>query len=141
MKSQLVPHGATKFRENSADSVTFHLAEHTAALPSIVTISRTLPTPRKGNAGTMKIFVNFRKSILINSGLADEKIVLQISKLETSIPVGISAAAARVNVRDSLLGFITTDSNPDNTTAGRDQSLEDMLVTGILPDQHGDPTV
>lgn len=141
MKSQVVPHGAIKFRENSADSVTFNLSGHTAALPRTLTISRVLPTPRKGNPGTVKIYMNTRRSFLVDVGTANERTVLAISKNETSIPVGIDAAEAGVFIRTSISGIVGDDDGQgDVSLAGRDASCIDLFVQGLLPDQHGDPT-
>lgn len=83
----LLPQNAVKFRENSADSVVFHLQGSTPSMPKSLTVTRILPTARKGNAGTMKIMINVR----ITSNLGDQitpRYVPTILKLETSCPVG-----------------------------------------------------
>jgi hypothetical protein len=88
--ANLLQDGAKKFRENSADSVLFHLNQHTPALPRTLTSTRELPKPRKGNLGTNKTFLNFRiMRNIATTGEAD-KLVPQIVKIETSNPVGIT---------------------------------------------------
>jgi hypothetical protein len=92
---QFIQPGASKFRENSADSVVFNLEGHTPEYPRSLTMTRTLPVPRKGNAGTSKVLLNFRVSA--NIGTADvPKIVPTILKIETSIPVGTSVDVVKV---------------------------------------------
>jgi len=139
-KSQIVIFGATKFRENSADSVTFHCDDHTAGLPSTQSFSRILPTPRKGNLGTVKALMNARKAFVINSGTATEKSVLGIIKVETSVPVGVSENEFRLYLTEVLKGYNTSQSENGGSDAGRNKSNTDMTVNGLLPDEFGDPT-
>lgn len=137
-KSQIVTPGSRKFRENSADSVTFHNTDHSAVLPDTTSISRSLPTPRKGNMGTTKISLNCRKAFVIHKDTANEKTVLGIIKVETSVPVGIDADDFYSLVYQSLQGFITQS---DGTSyEGRLESIVRLVVNGELPDSFGDPT-
>lgn len=137
-KSQIVQSGSEKFRENSADSVTFHNGSHTAILPDTVTISRSLPTPRKGNMGTTKISLNCRKAFVIHEGTANEKTVLGIVKVETSVPVGIDPNELFDFVYAALYGF--SSYRGDMTANGRRESVIQLAVNGKLPDGFGDPT-
>lgn len=119
------PFGSKKFRENSADSVLFHLKDHTPELPRTLTVTRTLPTPRKGNAGTMKVQFNLRRNYQIPNGTGF-KTVPAIVKLETSMPVGLKPREC-IETLISLIGVTSLDANFD-------EIREAIFIRGELPD-------
>jgi len=119
------PIGTKKFRENSADSVLFHLEGHTPELPRTLTVTRNLPTPRKGNAGTMKVTFNVRRSFTLPQGTG-YKVVPAIVKLETSMPVGLTAGQC-IETLNQIMGCVTNDTAYYDT-------LESIFVLGELPD-------
>ncbi len=123
--NDIKPFGSKKFRENNADSVLFHLKDHTPELPRTLTVTRTLPTPRKGNAGTMKVMFNIRRTYEIPSGTGF-KTVPAIVKLETSMPVGLKPRECI----ETLMSFggITTD------VVDYDETREAIFIRGELPD-------
>jgi len=128
----LLPDGAVKFRENSADSVLFHLKEHTPSAPATMTITRTLPKPRKGNNGTVKVLINARRHVDIQvDGSEGTRSVPVICKLETSLPVG-----AEVEVLRSLFGdiknFVATG------VASIHDDVRNVFEIGLLPDGSGE---
>lgn len=128
-KHNLLPADSIKFRENSADSVVYHLENHTSALPHTMTITRSLPVPRKGNAGTMKIFINVRKTVVMATPDGDRAVPL-ISKLETSLPVGCS-------IQDFISGCFTPLSALTGTHIEIAKEQQDLFQTGLLPDNTG----
>lgn len=134
--SQLIPLRSVKFRENSADSVTFNMDGHGADEPRTVTISRSLPTPRKGNQGTVKTFINVRKTVIINEDTANEKPVVAILKIETSVPVGCSDSAIMDMFKSILDGLTTTG---EYSEPGRIRSMSNLFIKGLLPNRSGDP--
>lgn len=122
---QILPVNTVKFRENSSDSVVFHLEGSTAEMPYTMTFTRQLPTARKGNNGTMKTFVNIRFTVNIGT---DEvpKYVPQVVKLETSIPVGSEVTTF---VNKLLYPIRLLSSNNADTI----DELERVFVHGLLP--------
>lgn len=120
--------GTRKFRENSADSVTYHLSGHTATNPRTITISRTLPTPRKGNPGTCKIAINARNNVTLDVTKPTERVVPVIFKCETSVPVGANIQALE-DLFWELKQVLDWDSNFKN-----EQS--DLFTSGMLPDEN-----
>lgn len=135
--NNLLSPSAEKFRENSADSVVFHSLGHTPTSPATVTVTRTLPKPRKGNNGTMKVLVNARRTVDITApGDAGTRPVPVIVKLETSMPVG-----ADITDLTHVLVDIMRFAAPVPQTEGDRQKL---FQYGLLPDGSGtaipDPT-
>lgn len=77
-------------REISSDTVRFALDNHTPSQRELLTVTSKLPTPRKGNAGTVKNTIHFLKDLSVgtfdNSG--QENYAPAIIRIETSFPVG-----------------------------------------------------
>lgn len=133
-KFNILPDDTIKFRETSADSVVFHLAGHTPELPRTFTQSRILPTPRKGNAGTCKTFINVR--VTSNIGSAENPVLVPtIVKLEISCPVGSTSETAHTAL--TALEGLTAPSHyaDDDLFVARD----DLLLSGYLLDNLGRP--
>lgn len=127
MTVNLLPTGSRKFRENTADSVLFHMMEHTADKPSTITVTRTLPTPRKGNPGTQKTTINCRTTSILDVGLATERKVPVIVKIETSMPVGANSndfKRALNNISGAVIVSLNTLSDEQ----------KDLFITGLLPE-------
>lgn len=127
MTVNLLPTGSRKFRENTADSVLFHMMEHTADRPSTVTVTRTLPTPRKGNPGTQKTTINCRTTSILDVGLATERKVPVIVKIETSVPVGADYNDF-IRALNNISGAVLVNFN----TLTSEQ--RDLFITGLLPE-------
>lgn len=112
----------TKYREHSADSATYIRPGHSIEKPSTITINSDLPTPRKGNPGTMKTTVNCRQSDVLDEGLSTERVVPVICKVQTSFPVGCSLAARRSAVKGAIAALLQEDFK-----------FNQLFYTGILP--------
>nr|APG77301.1 hypothetical protein [Wenzhou levi-like virus 5] len=119
---KIVPTYLTKFRENSKDSIVYIAQSHTVERPRLVTITSELPTPRKGNAGTMKTTVNSRWTVNIAADGEPENNVPVIAKLQTSFPVGTPVYEMQnaTHVLTSMLGMA-------------DEEYTKLFQTGILP--------
>lgn len=112
----------TKFRENSKDSVVYIHDDHTVEKPHQLTITSELPVVRKNNPGTVKTTLNAR--VTTNIGTAEEpKLVPVICKVQTSIPVGTSAADRR-KASDAVASILSQG----------DVALFELLYTGIIPE-------
>jgi hypothetical protein len=128
----MLPDNTTKFRETSADSVVFHLAGHTPELPRTLTQSRILPTPRKGNAGTCKTFLNARVTSNIGS-VENPVLVPTIVKLEISCPVG--STSETVHTALTALEGLTAPSHYSDVNSS--DARDDLLLSGYLLDNLG----
>lgn len=124
----MLPPGARKFRENSADSVVYNCIDHSAEQPSTLTISRQLPVPRKGNPGTVKMFINRRKSIVLDRSGPNERVVPFIVKIETSAPVGTDLGDVTLTLQ-SILALL------DDSKSGSQDDFRDLYLTGMLPNE------
>jgi hypothetical protein len=113
----------TKFRELSPNKIMYVYADHSAAMPHTVTVTSTLPAPRKGNPGTLKTSIVIHKSVILDAGKASERIAPVVTRLETSFPMG-STQADREDVLTDISVFkdLATD-----TLASK------LLEVGILP--------
>lgn len=129
----LLPLDTIKYRENSADSVVFHLDGHTPEAPRTCTYTRTLPKPRKGNNGTMKVMLNVRNTVNIGS-VEEPNYVPVIAKLETSVPVGASIDDlyyTPFGVLEALAG-----SRPDAVQQIKNNAYAEqrnIFIHGLLP--------
>lgn len=112
----------TKFRELSNDKILYNCPGHSIELPQTVTITSTLPTPRKGNPGTVKTLVNVRRTIVLGEGTASERNVPVVAKIELSLPLGTSAAERKAIMQQSASALLMSD---DDATS--------LFYTGILP--------
>jgi hypothetical protein len=113
---------ATKFRELSSDKIIYTLPGHSIEKPITLTIQSDLPVPRKGNPGTVKTFVNIRRTVVLDSGLATERNVPTIVKLETSFPVGTTQAD-----RLAILAQIASVASQS------DEAADNLFYDGLLP--------
>lgn len=111
-----------KFRENSKDSIVYLSKLHTVELPKLVTVTSQLPTPRKGNLGTMKTTINSRWTVNIASSGEPVNPVPIIVKLQTSFPVGSQVTDMREACRiiQNFLGQTEVD-------------FKTLFQTGLLP--------
>lgn len=121
--SILTDNKLTKFRENSKDSIVYIQEGHTVNKPKLVTITSDLPTPRKGNAGTMKTTVNCRVTVNIAPAGEPEILVPVIAKLQTSFPVGVTLEQMQA-ASHSLINFLALE----------DADFKALFYTGILPE-------
>lgn len=78
----------TKFRELSPNKTQYIFDDHTIEMPHTVTITSILPSPRKGNPGTLKTQLNYHRTVIADAGLPTQRYVPQVVKIETSFPVG-----------------------------------------------------
>lgn len=127
-QDKLLPGGTVKYRENSADSVVFHLFGHTASAPRTMTITRDLPTPRKGNLGTMKVKVNVHMPVDIGTELVPN-ITPTVIKLETSVPVGSHSAALQAGF-ESLSKMMYHIFDDDENSG----PVRKLFLNGLLPE-------
>lgn len=111
-----------KYRENSKDSIVYIAQSHTVEQPRLVTVTSELPTPRKGNAGTMKTTINSRWTVNIAKDGEPENNVPVIVKLQTSFPVG-----SEVSDMQDACHVIS------NFMAQADADFEKLFKTGLLP--------
>jgi hypothetical protein len=113
----------TKFRELSPNKIMYVYDDHSAAMPHTVTITSTLPAPRKGNPGTLKTSIVIHKSVVLDAGKPTERVAPIVSRLETSFPMGSLQAD-----RDDTLTDISLIKG-----LAADQEVARLLETGILP--------
>lgn len=114
-----------KFRELGGSKTQYILAEHAPDLPRHVTVTSTLPVPRKGNPGTLKTAVNVHYGVKLDVGLPTERLVPIVAKCETSFPVGTTLADQKAAVE--VLRKVINLGNGTRETA-------DLFRIGILPD-------
>jgi hypothetical protein len=112
----------TKLRELSPDSINYTRVGHTVQLPVTVTVSSELPTPTKGNAGTVKTTINSRVNVMLAPGTPNEKRVPVICKVQTSFPVGTTLEDRRKAVQGALAALLQDDENFDK-----------LFYHGLLP--------
>lgn len=115
----------TKFRELSPNKIQYIFDDHTVEAPHSVTITSILPSPRKGNPGTLKTMLNYHRTVIADTGLPTERRVPQVVKLETSFPVGTTQ-------EDMVKTFLAAMSVP---WCRNDQDVEKiigLLSRGIL---------
>lgn len=110
-----------KLREKSADSTVYVFDDHTVERPHTLTITSTLPTPRKGNPGTVKTQLNMHKTVVLDEGTSNERTVPLVVKTETSFPVGTSQADREAVLLD-MAGLQTCGNQGDK-----------LLFNGVLP--------
>lgn len=127
-QNKLLPSGTVKYRENSADSVVFHLKGHTAQAPRTMTITRELPTPRKGNLGTMKLKINVHMPVDIGTETVPN-ITPSVVKVETSVPVGAHSSALQTAFRAISAMMFSDYENGDAS-----QPVSNLFLYGLLPD-------
>jgi len=112
-----------KLREKSADSVLYTLRHHNIEMPQTLTVTSSLPSPRKGNPGTVKTVMNLRLTDKLDRGLPTERNVPIIIKLETSFPVG-SDSTKRMS---ALLAMATVLTQAPN-------AADSLFYSGLLPE-------
>nr|6YFG_AA Chain AA, coat protein [Beihai levi-like virus 32]6YFG_AB Chain AB, coat protein [Beihai levi-like virus 32]6YFG_AC Chain AC, coat protein [Beihai levi-like virus 32]6YFG_AD Chain AD, coat protein [Beihai levi-like virus 32]6YFG_AE Chain AE, coat protein [Beihai levi-like virus 32]6YFG_AF Chain AF, coat protein [Beihai levi-like virus 32]6YFG_AG Chain AG, coat protein [Beihai levi-like virus 32]6YFG_AH Chain AH, coat protein [Beihai levi-like virus 32]6YFG_AI Chain AI, coat protein [Beih len=122
-----------KLRELSSDSTLFTLPGHSVTLPNTLGIVSHLPTPRKGNPGTVKTMRNLRKTILLGAGTASERAVPIVIKTETSFPVG-TTEEDRAEVLKQMASFLIEEvkNNQELAYSGYVQDkyfIEDLVIT------------
>lgn len=102
----------TKLRELAMDKILYMLPGHSIELPRTVTITSTLPVPRRGNPGTVKTSVNIRLTSVLDAGKATERTVPVVMKIETSFPLGTSLSdrTAILNEGSQALAMETADA-------------------------------
>lgn len=112
-----------KFREIGDNKVQYIFGDHTPALPHTATVTSVLPVPRKGNPGTLKTIVNLHCAKVVDSGKPTERNVPIVVKLETSFPMGTSAADQHAAMTD--MGLVTTMVS--------EEVLQKLFGMGIIP--------
>jgi hypothetical protein len=132
-----LPSGSVKFREHSADSVVFLLEDHTAEQPRTLTLTRTLPVARKGNAGATKILTNVHINTNIGTDEAP-KIVPVVAKLEVSAPVGASSAAIQCAILNATSQLSAENSVYLDSHPLSQQVFDSLYKQGILPEGQGE---
>jgi len=124
----ILPPSSRKFRETNADTTVFQQGDHTADRPALVTVTRTLPTPRKGNPGTQKVTINYRRTTTLDVGLPTERIAPVILKVETSIPVGS-------NIDDVAELFKAPGAAIKLDSGAVREFQKDLFINGLLPNE------
>lgn len=115
------PVAIQKLRELSSDSILYTRPEHSVTKPVTVTISSDLPTPRKGNAGTVKTTINSRVTVALDEDTQQEKNVPVICRVQTSFPVGSTLEQRRMAVAGAIAALLQEDDEFDS-----------LLYKGIL---------
>jgi len=114
--------GLTKFREISANQVSFISPTHTSEKADKLTLTSTPPKPQPGNAGVTRTLINVQREVVINAGLSNERIVPIVVKMEVSMPVGASVADL-----DTVLHRI------QYFTAISEEKVTEMYMNAIIP--------
>lgn len=113
---------AKKFREIASDKFTYTLAGFTLDQQNLLTVQSILPSPRKGNPGTLKTLLNFRKQVTLDAGLSTERQAPIVIKVEMSFPLGSSIAE-----KDAARAYLATLADVDDT------EVSQLVYNGILP--------
>lgn len=113
---------ATKFREVSAGKIVYNLPGSSIEVPKTLTVTSILPTPRKGNPGTVKTLFNLHNQVTLDEGLPTQRQAPIVLKLEVSFPLG-STDADRGDILSMLAGF----SNY------MEADMKALLANGVLP--------
>jgi hypothetical protein len=79
---------ATKFREVSSDKIVYNLPGSSIEDPKQITVTSTLPTPRKGNPGTVITAFNIRRLVVLDAGTDSERKAPIVVKVQYSLPLG-----------------------------------------------------
>lgn len=113
---------AKKFREIAADKFTYTLSGFTLDKQNLLTVQSTLPSPRKGNPGTLKTSLNFRKQVTLDAGLSTERTAPIVIKVDMSFPLGATVAD-----KDVVRAYLAKLANVSDTT------VNELVYNGILP--------
>lgn len=113
---------AKKFREISTDKVTYTLAGFTLDKQNLLTVQSILPSPRKGNPGTLKTAFNFRKQVTLDAGLSTEREAPIVIKVDMSFPLGAS-----VDDKNAARAYLATLADI------ADAEVNSLVYNGILP--------
>jgi hypothetical protein len=111
-----------KLREKSADSVVYTLPRNEVEKPRILTITSTLPRPRKGNPGTVKTNLNLRHTVTIDRGKDTERDVPVVLKLDTSFPVGTNTGDRQFAIEQLIAILMQLP-----------QTRDQLFYEGLLP--------
>jgi hypothetical protein len=112
-----------KFRELSANSTIYVTPTHSSTFADKLTLTSTPPKAQPGNAGVTRTIINRNKEVTINAGLANERIVPIVVKLEVSMPVGALETDLDL-VLHGIRGF-TQMNNLDNSS---------LFLNAIVPE-------
>jgi hypothetical protein len=118
----IIPIVGQKLREINSDTVQFALTEHTPQNRHLLTVTSKLPTPRKGNPGTVKTTVHMLKDFELTSDDGTKKLVPVIIKLETSFPVGTNSNELKLSMQK--FSSVTQDY----------EVFADLFANGLLVD-------
>lgn len=113
---------ATKFREVSAGKIVYNLPGSSIEVPKTLTVTSVLPTPRKGNPGTVKTLFNIHNQVTLDKDLPTQRQAPIVVKIEVSLPLGSTDAD-----RGFTVGLI------DSLSEYADQSLMALYKNGVLP--------
>jgi hypothetical protein len=112
----------SKFREVAAGKIVYNLPNSSIEVPKILTVTSTLPTPRKGNPGTVKTLFNIHNQVTLDAGLPTQRQAPIVLKLEVSFPLGSTDAD-----REETLLMVGGLCNY------ADAELQALLKNGVLP--------
>jgi len=118
----------TKFREVSADKLIFNGPGHSIELPEQLTVTSTMPTPRKGNPGPVKTSLSFNKSIILDQGLDSQRTAPIVIKVDVSLPVG-TTLSDYIGACAVIFGAVTVEDSPGSY----DTTFVDLTRAGLLP--------
>lgn len=113
---------AQKFREIASDKFTYTLTGFSLDNQNLLTVQSVLPSPRKGNPGTLKTFFNFRKQVTLDAGTASEREAPIVIKVEMSFPLG-----SHVDEKNAARAYLATLA--DIT----DPEVNNLVYNGIMP--------
>lgn len=112
----------TKFREVAAGKIVYNLPGSSIEVPKVLTVTSTLPTPRKGNPGTVKTLFNLHNQVTLDTGLPTQRQAPIVVKLEVSFPLGSTDSDREESLM--MVGLLCDYS---------DGVLEALLKNGVLP--------
>lgn len=113
---------ATKFREVAAGKIVYNLPGSSIEVPKTLTVTSTLPMPRKGNPGTVKTLFNIHNQVTLDAGLPTQRQAPIVLKLEVSFPLG-SSEQDRTETLQLLMGL----------SSYSDAELQALLKNGVMP--------
>lgn len=113
---------ATKFREVAAGKIVYNLPDSSIEVPKTLTVTSTLPVPRKGNPGTVKTLFNIHNQVTLDAGLPTQRQAPIVLKLEVSFPLG-SSEQDRTETLQLLMGL----------SSYSDAELQALLKNGVMP--------
>lgn len=118
-----LPVEAVKMRELNGDTTVYALTGHRPDQRRLLTVTSKLPTPRKGNPGTVKSTVHLLADQPIYNtvnGVETVKMVPTVTKIETSYPVGTDADSLWLDAKNVAAALLLSPND-----------FKDFFCTGI----------